>query len=89
MSALLIASAALLAVSASSSGGDGSCPVSDFGGVMIALFVLLFTLGVVPMIWAFCLDCFSKWWDRLMYTGFILWGLSVVPLVVGLIHDCQ
>ena len=90
MSAILIAtSAALIASSAShQSGGGASCQVSDFGSVCLALALVFVILAGVSIITALTRSWNSKWADRWFIAFVVFACLTLVPIVVGMIHDC-
>lgn len=92
MSAMMIATTALLIASATSHGSSGSggdCPISSYGATCLIVFCAMLLAGTAALIAAMTRDIFSKWSDRWFFTAIVLWVLSVVPITVGMIHDCQ
>lgn len=89
--AVMIATTAAIiaASSASHSGGGGDCPISSYGAACLTVFCALMLAGTAALIAAMTRDIFSKWSDRWFFTAIALWVLSVVPITVGMIHDCQ
>lgn len=93
MSAMMIASTALLIAATANhggaSGGGASCPVSSFGvacliavGVMMGLAMVSFVLGMTR-------DYFSKWFVRWFCVSAVLTIGTLVPIIAGMIHDCH
>lgn len=92
MSTMLITTSAILLASAASSshgGGGGSCPVSSFGVVCLIIVGCLIALSIITLILACTRPCFSKWGDRWFCTSIALWFAVFIPMIVGMIHDCQ
>lgn len=48
----------------------------------------LVILAVVSFVIAMTRDWLSKWSDRWFFTAVALTCLAMVPIVVGMIHDC-
>lgn len=92
MSAMMIATTALIIASTahnSGSGGGSNCPVSDFGGMCVGIFFLMMILSGASLVAAFTRNWDSKWGDRWFFASIVILILSFVPITVGLIHDCQ
>lgn len=92
MSASMVMLTTAVAISAmnssQASGGSGSCPVSDFGATCLIIFGALIATSAVTLILAFTRNWSSKWGDRWLLASVALWVASLIPIVVGLVHDC-
>ena len=90
MTALLIASTALLVASASSNGsGSLDCPVSNFGAGCLVVTLLMWIIGIALGVSGALCKYDSKWPDKLFLSAIVLLCVSIIPLTVALIHDCQ
>lgn len=89
MSTMMLATSAMLIASASSSHGGGSCPVSSFGVVCLIILCVLTALSIVTLILACTRHWASKWGDRWLFITLALWFSTFIPMLVGMIHDCQ
>ncbi|QHB47928.1 hypothetical protein [Pseudomonas phage phiPstEGF] len=90
--AVMIATTAavIAASSASHSGGGGdSCPISDFGSTCLIIFLAMCVLSGLSLVAAMTRHWSSKWSDRWFFTAILLAIFSIVPVTVGMIHDCQ
>ncbi|AHZ94993.1 hypothetical protein HOR78_gp14 [Pseudomonas phage KNP] len=89
--AVMIATTAavIAASSASHSGGGDSCPISDFGSTCLIIFLAMCVLSGLSLVAAMTRHWSSKWSDRWFFTAILLAIFSIVPVTVGMIHDCQ
>lgn len=91
MSAAMIATTALIIASTahnSGSGGGSSCPVSDFGYICLATFLVLMVLSFVSIGLAAMSDWSSKRSDYFAGSCVVFMFLAVAAIVVGMVHDC-
>ena len=86
MSALLIASSALLIASASSNSVHGpSCPIHSYWALWVSLsFLVSGLLCLVPAFRVSNLDASTRW----MYDYVACWALALVFLITGMVIDC-
>lgn len=88
MSMTMVTTALAISAVASSQSGGGGCPVSDYGRVCLGIFGAMMVLAVILMIIGATADFVSKRFDWCMGGAFALLAFSIIPIVVGMIHDC-
>lgn len=90
MSMTMITTAVVLASAASveASSGGVDCPLSDFGGYCLLTFGVMMILAVVSLILGATAGYTSKRFEWGIGSSIVLLIGSMIPIMVGMIHDC-
>ncbi|QNJ57448.1 membrane protein [Pseudomonas phage Waldo5] len=62
--------------------------MSDFGAACLALSLVSMVLAGASLIAAMTRSWYSKWTDRWFIAFIVFACLTLVPITVGMIHDC-